>query len=115
VLGRAGRNFGAGMSNGLAYVMDEAGTLESRVNKDMVDLGALDDADFALLRRLVREHEEKTASARARRILVHWDEFAPLFRKVTPRGAEGLVTAARDAYLQSAPSEAEPVLVRRSA
>ena len=115
VLGRAGRNFGAGMSNGLAYVMDEAGTFESRVNKDMVDLGALDDADFALLRRLVREHEEKTASARARRILVHWDEFAPLFRKVTPRGAEGLVTAARDAYLQSAPSEAEPVLVRRSA
>jgi glutamate synthase (ferredoxin) len=115
VLGRAGRNFGAGMSNGVAYVIDEAGTFDSRVNQDMVDLSAPDDADLALLQRLIREHEEKTASPRARRMLVHWEEFAPLFRKVTPKGAEALVTAARDAYLQSAPPEAEVVLVRRSA
>ena len=115
VLGRAGRNFGAGMSNGVAYVMDEAGTFDTRVNRDMAEPGTLDDADRALLQRLIREHEEKTASPRARRLLVHWEEFAPVFRKVTPKGAEGLVTAARDAYLQSAPPEAEVVLVRRSA
>jgi glutamate synthase domain-containing protein 3 len=62
VLGRAGRNFGAGMSNGVAYVLDEAGTFETRLNRDMVDAEALDEEDIAVLRRLVREHEEKTAS-----------------------------------------------------
>jgi glutamate synthase domain-containing protein 3 len=115
VLGRAGRNFGAGMSNGVAYVLDEAGTFDSRVNKDMVELGALEAEDTALLQRLIREHEEKTASPRARRILVQWDQFVPLFRKVAPRNAPGLVAATRDAYLQAASSEPELVPARRSA
>jgi glutamate synthase (ferredoxin) len=115
VLGRAGRNFGAGMSNGVAYVMDEAGTFESRVNQDMVELGPLDEADLTLLQRLVREHEEKTASPRARTILVQWEQYAPSFRKVAPKDAGALVAAARDAYLQSAPAELEPLLARRSA
>jgi glutamate synthase (NADPH/NADH) large chain/glutamate synthase (ferredoxin) len=114
-LGRAGRNFGAGMSNGVAYVVDEAGTFESRVNRDMVEPAPLDEADLALLHRLVREHEEKTASPRARRILVQWDQFVPLFRKVAPRNATQLVAAARDAYLQSAAVEPELVPARRSA
>jgi len=115
VLGRAGRNFGAGMSNGVAYVVDEAGTLDSRVNRDMVELAPLDEADIALVHRLVREHEEKTASPRARRILVQWDQFVPLFRKVAPRNATELVAAARDAYLQAAAVEPEMVPARRSA
>jgi len=115
VLGRAGRNFGAGMSNGVAYVVDEAGTFESRVNHDMVELGEPDAADLALLQRLIREHEEKTASPRARRMLVHWEEFGRLFRKVTPQGAAALVAAARDSYLQSPSVDAELVPARRSA
>ena len=115
VLGRAGRNFGAGMSNGVAYVVDEAGTFDSRVNRDMVEVAPLDEADLPLLHRLVREHEEKTASPRARRILVQWEQFAPLFRKVAPRNATQLVAAARDAYLQSAAVEPELVPARRSA
>ena len=115
VLGRAGRNFGAGMSNGVAYVIDEPGTLDSRVNKDLVELFPLDEADLRLLQRLVREHEEKTASPRARTILVQWEQFAPLFRKVAPKGAESLVAATREAYLQSAHTEAGLVLARRSA
>jgi glutamate synthase (ferredoxin) len=115
VLGRAGRNFGAGMSNGVAYVVDEAGTFESRVNKDMVEISPLDDADLALLQRLIREHEEKTASPRARRILVQWDQFVPLFRKVAPKDSAGLVAATREAYLQSTSSERELVPARRSA
>jgi glutamate synthase (ferredoxin) len=115
VLGRAGRNFGAGMSNGVAYVVDEAGTFESRVNRDMVETSALDDADLAELQRLIREHEEKTASPRARRILVQWDQFVPLFRKVAPKDSAGLVAATREAYLQAASSEPELVPTRRSA
>ena len=115
VLGRAGRNFGAGMSNGVAYVLDEAGTFGSRINRDMVELTDLDERDVELLQRLVREHEERTASPRARTILVQWESFLPLFRKVAPKGAEAYVSATREAYLASERAEIEPALARRSA
>ena len=115
VLGRAGRNFGAGMSNGVAYVLDEAGTFDGRINRDMVQPEALDAVDVELLRRLIREHEELTASPRARTILVQWEDFLPLFRKVAPKGAAELVAAARDTYLSSRTAEAEPLLARRTA
>jgi len=115
VLGRAGRNFGAGMSNGVAYVMDENRTFASRVNHDLVELTDLDPDDIELLRRLIREHEEKTVSARARNILVRWDEFLPHFRKVTPTGAAGQVAATRQAYLSATPGPDEAILARRSA
>jgi glutamate synthase domain-containing protein 3 len=115
VLGRAGRNLGAGMSNGVAYVLDETRTLDERVNDDMVDLVELDGEDDEVLRRLVREHEEKTTSPRARTLLVDWAHFQPFFRKVAPKGAEAFVAAARRLYLQGSSSEPEPVLARRSA
>jgi glutamate synthase (ferredoxin) len=115
VLGRAGRNFAAGMSNGIAYVLDEARTFSTRLNHDLVELGDLDDEDVEVLRRLIREHEEKTVSPRARNILVHWDEFLPQFRKVSPQGAAVEVTAIRTAYLSSPQVDNETLLVRRSA
>ncbi len=115
VLGRAGRNFGAGMSNGVAYVLDEAGTFGNRLNQDMVELIDLDEHDLALLQRLVREHEERTSSPRARTILVQWETFLPLFRKVAPKGAEAYVAATREAYLATERTEIEPALARRSA
>ncbi len=115
VLGRAGRNFGAGMSNGIAYVLDDAGTFESRVNRELVELAELDDADVEVLRRLIREHEEKTASPRARTILMHWEEFLPLFGKVSPKDGLAQVAAARDAYLATSGDGGELELVRRTA
>jgi len=115
VLGRAGRNFGAGMSNGVAYVIDESNTFSTRLNHDMVDLNEVDAEDLDLLRKLIHEHEEKTVSARARNILVNWDEFLPLFRKVLPKGAEELVNTSRANYLETAPREADLILERRTA
>jgi glutamate synthase domain-containing protein 3 len=115
VLGRAGRNFAAGMSNGVGYVLDENGTFHNRLNSDMVELSRLDDEDVEVLRRLIREHEEKTVSARARNILVRWDEYLPLFRKVLPKGAAAQLPATRQAYLESAQVEAEVGLARRTA
>jgi glutamate synthase (NADPH/NADH) large chain/glutamate synthase (ferredoxin) len=116
VLGRAGRNFAAGMSNGVAYVIDEAGTFPSRLNGDMVELGQLDGEDIEVVRKLIREHEEKTVSARARNILVRWEEYLPLFRKVVPRGAPAArLAATRQAYLTATPGPEEPVLTQRSA
>jgi len=96
-------------------VLDEAGTFGSRINRDLVELTDLDACDVELLHRLVREHEERTASVRARTILVQWESFLPLFRKAAPKGAETYVAATRDAYLLAERVEAEPVPARRSA
>ena len=115
VLGRAGRNFGAGMSNGMAYVLDESGTFPGRINPDLVELGELDGEDLELLQKLIREHEEKTASPRARTILVQWDNYRALFRKVVPKGAAALVEAIRARYLESAQAEPELSWERRTA
>jgi glutamate synthase (ferredoxin) len=115
VLGRAGRNFAAGMSNGVAYVIDETGTFANRVNHDMVELSRLEEEDVELLQRLIREHEEKTVSARARNILVRWEEYLPLFRKVSPKGAAAQVNLIRSAYFNTPLAEAEAALAQRTA
>ena len=86
VLGRVGRNFGAGMSGGLAFVLDEFGELDQRANKALVDLVHV--ADFGerdLLRRLVEQHARLTGSARAKRELGHWDRALKNFFVVVPR------------------------------
>jgi glutamate synthase (NADPH/NADH) large chain len=85
VLGRTGRNFAAGMSGGLAFVLDEDGTLRERVNPTMVDqLEPLDEADVIEVRDLIGEHFTRTGSEVARRVLDDWDALLPSFVKVFP-------------------------------
>jgi glutamate synthase (ferredoxin) len=115
VLGRAGRNFAAGMSNGAAYVIDESGTFSGRINHDMVELQELDILDIELLGKLIHAHEEKTVSARARTILVRWNDYLPLFRKVVAKGAGALAEATIRKQLESPQPQAEPALVRQTA
>ena len=98
VLGPVGRNFGAGMSNGLAYVLDERGVLESRCNLEMVAVTGLNSMDERALRKLVQQHYHKTGSARARLILAQWDAYRQLFRKVAPPGP--LAPAAIESVVQ---------------
>ena len=69
VLGPTGRNFGAGMSGGIAYVYDPDGTFASRLNREMVDLDPLDDEDIEWLREIIRRHCAETGSAVAQRLL----------------------------------------------
>ena len=84
VLGPVGRNFAAGMSNGVAYVLDEAETFTARCNADMVALRALDESDERLILGLVGEHVGATGSARGRAILDSWERYRDSFRKVVP-------------------------------
>jgi glutamate synthase (ferredoxin) len=85
VLGQTGRNFAAGMSGGIAYVLDEAGTLLERCNQEMVKLFPLDDPDeIEFVHRMIRGHAEYTKSDRAWKVLALWDEMAPKFVKVFP-------------------------------
>ncbi len=93
VLGPVGRNFAAGMSNGTAYVLDDAETFSARCNTDMVAVRALEPSDGQVVLELLREHCAKTGSAKARVILDSWDRCGPLFRKVAPHAAPAPVAA----------------------
>jgi glutamate synthase (NADPH) large chain len=113
VLGRTGRNFAAGMSGGIAYVLDEDDTFEARCNLSMVELQAVaaeEDAiarhyhqsgdldthgrvdvmedmsrfDAERLHQLIANHARYTCSTRGREILEHWAEYLPKFRKIMP-------------------------------
>ncbi len=85
ILGPTGRNFGAGMSGGIAYVLDADGDFASRVNPETVDLDPLDSDDLDRIQRMVRRHFRYTRSRRADEILRKWEDFAAKFVKVFPK------------------------------
>ncbi len=85
VLGKAGNNFGAGMSGGTAYVFDESELFDTRCNLDMVDLEPVwRQEDRVRLKELLEKHRRLTGSGRAGWILENWDSLLPLFVKVMP-------------------------------
>jgi glutamate synthase domain-containing protein 3 len=84
VLGRTGRNFAAGMSGGVAYVLDEDGTFAGRCNKGMVALEPLDDHDVATVRTLIQRHFDYTHSQVAWRLLAGWRETVKQLVRVMP-------------------------------
>ena len=86
VLGRAGRNFGAGMSGGIAFVNDEDGDFEMRFNPGLADLEEVTDReDQAILKEMVEAHLLHTGSARARALLENWGRSLAGFKKIMPR------------------------------
>src|SRR5580693_5063571 len=92
VLGPVGRNFAAGMSGGLAYLLDPDPV---RVNTDMADLEDLDDDDATRLRDLVGQHLAETGSELAARLLADWDASLARFGKVMPKDYKRVLDAAR--------------------
>jgi len=85
VIGRTGRNFAAGMSGGVAYVLDEHQLFDTLCNLDMVDLESIwQEEDRRVLRELIEKHLHYTGSRQARRILEKWEEMAGQFVKVMP-------------------------------
>ncbi len=84
VLGRTGRNFAAGMSGGVAYVLDEDGSFEKRCNKGMVALEPLDEKDLAAVKTLIQRHFDYTHSAVAWRLLSGWKETVQQLVRVMP-------------------------------
>ncbi len=85
ILGRTGKNFAAGMSGGIAYVLDASHDLYRKVNKGMVSIENLtDQEDIESLRRIITEHYQATSSQLAKRILMDFDAFVPQFKKIVP-------------------------------
>jgi glutamate synthase (ferredoxin) len=90
VLGRVGRNLGAGMTGGLAYVLDEEGNFPAKVNGEIVRIQRVQTAAAeAQLKSLIQEHYRRTHSPKAERILQNWESYLPLFWQVIPPSEEG--------------------------
>jgi glutamate synthase domain-containing protein 2/glutamate synthase domain-containing protein 1/glutamate synthase domain-containing protein 3 len=98
ILGRTGRNFGAGMSGGIAYVLDETGDFSDRINNELLDLDPLGEDDVEYIQRMLRRHFQLTRSQRAEEVLRKWEKLGPKFVKVFPREyKQALADLAREA------------------
>jgi glutamate synthase domain-containing protein 2/glutamate synthase domain-containing protein 1/glutamate synthase domain-containing protein 3 len=94
VLGSTGRNFAAGMSGGIAYVLDEAGDFPRRCNQQMVTLERLvDETEIREVETMIRQHAEYTNSELAWRILADWEHKIPKFVKVIPKDYKRMLQA----------------------
>jgi len=82
--GPTGRNFAAGMSGGIAYVLDGKGQLAGRCNTELVGFDEIDATDAIELHALIEEHHLRTLSPVAARILDGWEGWLPRFVKVMP-------------------------------
>ncbi len=106
VLGSTGRNFAAGMSGGVAYVIDWHGDFANRVNKEMVDLETLTEAEeIAELKAMIQRHADYTNSDLGWRVLIRWDELLPKFVKVMPRDYKRMLEALREVQQQGLSGE----------
>ncbi len=97
VLGPTGRNFAAGMSGGVAYVLDESGDFATRCNTQMVALEALEAEEIDDLRELIQRHADYTQSQKAALVLANWSEMLPKFVKVMPKDYKRMLQCIKEA------------------
>ena len=101
ILGTAGRNFGAGMSGGIGYVLDETGDFAQRVNLQMVGIEKLEStAEIAAVHDLIERHFDYTKSTRAQQILAAWAQYVPKFVKVMPKDYKRMLASIDRAQAQ---------------
>jgi glutamate synthase (NADPH/NADH) large chain len=105
VLGPTGRNFGAGMSGGMAFVWDPRGTFGANLNGEMVDLEDCNEDEAAWLLEILGRHGSETGSDVAKRILISWPRAVSQFVKVMPRDYKRVLAAVRKAEAAGAPVE----------
>src|SRR3989344_2304711 len=110
VIGRTGRNFAAGMSGGVAYVLDAAGDFKRRCNLAMVDIDPMTSAeDVDLVKELLKRHAHYTGSTVAEKILANWRTQQAKFVKITPKDYKRVLAAISKAR-QNGISEEQAVM-----
>ena len=83
VLGQTGKNFAAGMSGGVAYVLDEESDLYLKLNKELVSSAPVTDKyDVLELKQMIQEHVTATGSEKGKMVLEHFSEYLPKFKKI---------------------------------
>jgi glutamate synthase (ferredoxin) len=94
VLGQTGKNFAAGMSGGIAYVLDENNDLYTKVNKQMVSIDKITNKyDVLELKDMIKEHVAYTNSAKGKEVLEHFGEYLPKFKKIIPHDYNRMLMA----------------------
>jgi glutamate synthase (NADPH/NADH) large chain len=101
ILGEVGRNFGAGMSGGIAYVYNPNSTLKSRANQAMIDFDPLDDVSQKELFKLITNHAQLTGSIIAHEILDSWNKELANFVKVMPKALKAVLEGKNKKLLQA--------------
>nr|KJB46761.1 hypothetical protein B456_008G269600 [Gossypium raimondii]KJB46763.1 hypothetical protein B456_008G269600 [Gossypium raimondii] len=97
VLGKTGRNFAAGMSGGIAYVLDVDGKFQSRCNPELVDLDKIEEEeDIVTLKMMIQQHQRHTNSQLAREVLAAFESLLPKFIKVFPRDYKRVLAKMKD-------------------
>ena len=90
ILGETGRNFGAGMSGGIAYVFDKENKFKDKFNSELCDLKQISPGseDDKILMKIVKKHSKETDSSLAKKMLSDWENYVLKFKKVVPRDYE---------------------------
>ena len=92
VLGKTGKNFGAGMSGGIAYVLDENRDLYKKLNKELILVSEVTEkADKEKLKSMITQHIQATNSEKAKRILADFEQYLPKFKKIIPRDYKTII------------------------
>ncbi|MGK7895365.1 MAG: glutamate synthase subunit alpha, partial [Xenococcus sp. (in: cyanobacteria)] len=100
ILGSTGRNFAAGMSGGVAYILDEQGDFATRCNTQMADIEPLDEEDRETIYQMIQKHADYTNSRKAAKVLANWQETAGKFVKVMPRDYKRVLQAIKNAIAE---------------
>ena len=115
VLGKTGRNFAAGMSGGIAYVLNEDGDFDYFCNMGMVELSLVEELpDIRELENMIRNHYNYTGSPLAGKILDQWDDYLPKFLKVIPYEYKKVIEEEKIKILQKKIAEMETDVEIRS-
>ena len=105
ILGETGRNFAAGMSGGIAYVLDEIGQFPKLVNKEMVELEAITDEDQEFIGKMLAKHVHYTGSEQAQRVINDWSSLIRKFVKVMPIDYKRALAEMAKAHLPTSMAE----------
>lgn len=97
ILGATGRNFAAGMSGGIAYILDESGDFANHCNTEMADIEALEPEDLDTVHTLVSNHVKYTESSKGAQVLENWESMSAKFVKVMPRDYKRVLQAIKEA------------------
>ena len=106
ILGKTSKNFAAGMSGGIAYVLDEESDLYTKLNKALVGFSKVTHPeDIAQLKELITEHVARTHSVRGQEILNQFDAYLPKFKKIVPHDYAKMLRSIRQFMDQGLPQE----------
>merc|ERR1711927_9377 len=113
VLGKVGRNVGAGMTGGMGYFLDEEGNFPEKVNSEIVSVQrVVTDAGAAQLRSLIEQHVARTGSPKGQRILDDWEAYLPQFWQVVPPSEQDTPEASDSTPADVAAEQVEPQKAR---